>query len=233
MCTSEPGRRYWAMSARKLSGEARLAIVEGSSSSEEAKIGGITPELLSLSGRCEASPPNILLPTWRFGYWTRMRRCARSMNTMKVITATAPADVGARGDAVSLHGRQECRAVARVLVELLAADLAFFLERLESGRHRGQELNDNRGRDVRHDREREDGHATERAAREHVEDVQEPAALALEDLREDLRIDAGERDIGPEPIDHQRAQGEPDPLLELGRLGEGAKIEARRELLGC
>ena len=49
-------------------------------------MGGMTPELFSFRGRCDASPPNILLPTWRLGYWTMMRRWARSMNTMKPIT---------------------------------------------------------------------------------------------------------------------------------------------------
>ena len=67
----------------------KFATVVGSSSSDDAKIGGITPEVLSLSGRCEDWPSNILLPTWRFGYWISSRRCARSMNTMKAITATA------------------------------------------------------------------------------------------------------------------------------------------------
>ena len=66
----------------------KLAMVAGMSSSELAKIGGITPDTLSLSGRCELSPPNMRLPCWRLGYCTRMRRWARSMNTMKVITAT-------------------------------------------------------------------------------------------------------------------------------------------------
>ena len=61
----------------------------GSSSSDEAKIGGMTPEVLSLSGRCEDWPSNIRLPTWRLGYWISSRRCARSMNTMKAMTATA------------------------------------------------------------------------------------------------------------------------------------------------
>ena len=32
----------------------KLATVVGSSSSEEAKIGGMTPDVLILSGRCEA-----------------------------------------------------------------------------------------------------------------------------------------------------------------------------------
>ena len=67
----------------------KLATVVGSSSSEEAKIGGITPDVLSLSGRCEDWPSNMRLPTWRLGYWISSRRWARSMNTMKAITATA------------------------------------------------------------------------------------------------------------------------------------------------
>ena len=66
----------------------KFATVAGSSSSEEAKIGGMTPEVLIFNGRWDASPPNILLPIWRFGYWTRMRRCARSMKTMNATTAT-------------------------------------------------------------------------------------------------------------------------------------------------
>ena len=63
----------------------KLATVVGSSSSEEAKIGGMTPEVLSLSGRCEDWPSNMRLPTWRLGYWISSRRWARSMNTMKAI----------------------------------------------------------------------------------------------------------------------------------------------------
>ena len=66
----------------------KLATVVGNNNSEEAKIGGMTPEVLSLSGRCEDWPSNIRLPTWRFGYWISKRRCARSMNTMKAMTAT-------------------------------------------------------------------------------------------------------------------------------------------------
>ena len=36
----------------------------------EAKIGGMTPEVLIFSGRKELSPPYMRLPTWRLGYWT-------------------------------------------------------------------------------------------------------------------------------------------------------------------
>ena len=65
------------------------AMVAGSSSSDEPKITGMTPEVLSLSGRCEVSPWNILLPTWRFGYWISSRRWARSKKTMTAITTMA------------------------------------------------------------------------------------------------------------------------------------------------
>ena len=65
-------------------------MVAGKSSSEEAKIGGITPEVLILSGRCEASPPYMRLPTWRLGYCTTIRRCAVSTKTTTATTATMP-----------------------------------------------------------------------------------------------------------------------------------------------
>ena len=64
-------------------------MVAGISRIELAKIGGITPEVLIFSGMCVESPPNMRVPTWRFGYWIAIRRCARSMNTMNAITNTA------------------------------------------------------------------------------------------------------------------------------------------------
>ena len=67
---------------------AKPTAVSGSSSSELAKIGGITPEVFSLSGRCDDSPPYIRLPIWRLGYWTITRRWARSTKTMNSTTAT-------------------------------------------------------------------------------------------------------------------------------------------------
>ena len=64
-------------------------MVAGISRIELAKIGGITPEVLIFSGMCVVSPPNMRLPICRLGYCTGMRRCARSMNTMKAMVATA------------------------------------------------------------------------------------------------------------------------------------------------
>ena len=68
---------------------ANWLIVSGISSSDEAKIGGITPAVLTFSGRNERSPPAMRLPSWRFGYWIRRRRWARSMKTMKATMAAA------------------------------------------------------------------------------------------------------------------------------------------------
>ena len=41
------------------------AAVAGNRMMEEAKIGGITPDMFNFNGRCEAWPPYNLLPTWR------------------------------------------------------------------------------------------------------------------------------------------------------------------------
>jgi len=46
---------------------AKLEAVAGRSSSDDAKMGGMTPEGLSFSGRNEVWPSYMRLPTWRFG----------------------------------------------------------------------------------------------------------------------------------------------------------------------
>ena len=43
----------------------KLAIVAGNSSRLEAKIGGITPDMLSLNGRWLLWPAYMRRPTWR------------------------------------------------------------------------------------------------------------------------------------------------------------------------
>ena len=92
-------------------------------------------------------------------------------------------DVGAAleadGDAIGLQRRQQHRAVAGVLVDDLAALLAFLLELLERAGRRRHQLDDDRGRDVRHDVEGEDRHAADGAAGEHVEHAEDAAGLLL------------------------------------------------------
>ncbi len=65
--------------------------VSGISSSEDAKIGGMTPAVLILIGRCERSCAIIPRAVARLGYWIRTRRWARSMKQMKRIRPTTSA----------------------------------------------------------------------------------------------------------------------------------------------
>ena len=133
-------------------------------------------------------------------------------------------------NAVGLHQRQDHRAVARVLVDDLAALLAFLLQRFERRHDRRHQLHDDGGGDVGHDAEREDRHALDGTAGEHVEHAEHAAALRLECLGECVGIDAGKRDVGAEPVDEQRAEREPDALLEVFGLGEGREIQVRGKL---
>src|SRR5215472_7025707 len=139
------------------------------------------------------------------------------------------------GDAEGLRRRQEDRQHAGILVDLLTPGFALLLDGFQARRDARHQLHDDRGRDVGHDVEREDRHAPERAAREHVEHADDAAGLLLEQGVEGGRVDAGQRNIGAQAIDDQGAEGEPDPLLELSRLGEGAEIDVGGELLcsGC
>ena len=136
------------------------------------------------------------------------------------------------GDAVGLHRGQADRAVAGVLVDLLSPGLAFLLQLLQRRRDGGEQLHDNRRRDVGHDRQREDRHAPQRAAGEHVEHAEHALRLLLEDAVQGDRIDPRHRDVGAQAVDHQRGQREPDPLLQLRRLGEAAEVDVLSQLLG-
>ena len=67
---------------------ANWSTVSGISSSDEAKIGGMTPAVLSLSGRWLRSCCIMPRAVWRLGYWIRTRRWARSMKQMNMTSAT-------------------------------------------------------------------------------------------------------------------------------------------------
>ena len=49
--------------------------------------------------------------------------------------------------------------------------------------------------------------------------------LLAEQIRQRLRVDARNRDIGAKPIDDERAQREPDALLQLVGLGESREVQ--------
>ena len=95
------------------------------------------------------------------------------------MTTASPDGIAERlevgGDADALDGGQDHRAVAGVLGDALAADLALLLHLLERRDHDGEELQDDGGRHVGHDAEREDGELLERAAREQVEEAEQAA----------------------------------------------------------
>jgi hypothetical protein len=118
------------------------------------------------------------------------------------------------------------------LIDLAPSLLALFLELLQMWRDRGQQLDDDRGRDIRHDVQRKDRHAPDRAAGEHVEHAEDARLVLPKHIGKRLRVDAGDRDIGTEPIDQQRTKREPDALLELVSLGEGREVEILNELFG-
>ena len=72
---------------------ANWTIVSGISSSDEAKIGGITPDVLTFSGRCERSCCIWPRAVWRLGYWISTRRWARSMKQMNRTRPSASATI--------------------------------------------------------------------------------------------------------------------------------------------
>ena len=57
--------------------------------------------------------------------------------------------------------------------------------------------------------------------------------VAVERRLESCGVDAGQRNVGAEPVNQERAQGEPDPLLQLVGLGQRAEIEVCRKLFRC
>ncbi len=60
-----------------------------------------------------------------------------------------------------------------------------------------------------------------------------PPCCCCNCMRECSRVDARHRDISAEPRHDQGDQREQNPLLELGRLAEGGKIEICCQLFGC
>ena len=55
----------------------------------------------------------------------------------------------------------------------------------------------------------------------------------LQDAIDAKAIDAGQRDIGAEPVDQERTQREPDALLQFVGLGERAEVKVGRKLFRC
>ena len=137
------------------------------------------------------------------------------------------------GDAIGLEHGENHREIAGILIQRLAAGLAFLLQGFELRRHGGQQLDDDRCRDIRHDVQRKDRHAVDAAAGEHVEHAEDTAGLRLEHLLPDRGIDAGQRDIGAEPVNKQRPQCKPDALLQFFGFSERREVQVCRKLFCC
>ena len=118
----------------------------------------------------------------------------RADDALALLAADRPEQVD---EADRLRRRQRDRQVARVLRDLLLADLALLLEALERGNGDGQQLQDDRRRDVGHDPEREQREVREPAAREQVQEAEDvrPAELVVDAL-DRVEVDARARGCG-------------------------------------
>ena len=107
--------------------------------------------------------------------------------------------------------------VARVLGDLLLADLAFFLQLLQRGDDHGQQLQDDRGGDVGHDPQREEREPREAAAREEVEEAEDAgAAEVVLQFLDRVDVDARRGDVGAEPVEQQHRRREGELLANVG-----------------
>ena len=139
-------------------------------------------------------------------------------------------DVGR--DEPRLDRGDEDRAVARELVDLAPALLAFFVELVELGHDDREQLHHDRRRHVRHDAEREDRQLLQRAAREHVEHAEERAGAALgHDVVHLDAVDARDRDEHADAVDREDRQREQDPPAELRDLADICERARQRESL--
>ena len=110
------------------------------------------------------------------------------------------------GNSQGLKNRQAQCAVAGVLGDLATTRFTFLFQLLECRDHVGHELHDDRCRDVRHDPQCEHREARERPTREHVEQIENAALLAIEQLLQLRWIDARHGDMSPDPVNDQREQ---------------------------
>src|SRR5262249_54942944 len=77
------------------------------------------------------------------------------------------------------------------------------------------------------DAQREDREARQGAAREHVEQAENPPLLLLEQLGELDRIDPGHRYVRADAEDDEREQQENQPLLQIAILAGLAELGCR------
>src|SRR5258706_7572673 len=106
-----------------------------------------------------------------------IRKLQPGCGTTAPAAAVAGQALEPEADPQRLDDRQKHRPVARVLRDLLPADLPLLRQLLEVGPDHGQELQDDRGGDVQHDPEREDRQTPQVPARKQVGDAGETPPL--------------------------------------------------------
>jgi hypothetical protein len=131
-------------------------------------------------------------------------------------------------DTEPLESRQGHGKVTRVLGQLAAAGFTFLLERLQRGRNRGQQLDDDRCRDIWHHSQRKDRQTTKRTTGEHVEHVDDGAALLLEQSRKRTRIHARDRNKGANAENDEGAKNEQQPAPQFAQPRQSAQTAAQR-----
>ena len=98
---------------------------------------------------------------------------------------------------------------------------------------RGCQLHHDRGGNIGHDAERNETHALKAAARESVEQVEDPAPRLIVEVTQNQRIHARKRNEAEKAEDDQGRDSEPDTVLQLGGLGEVCEAHIARDIVGA
>ena len=119
------------------------------------------------------------------------------------------------GHASTLNQGQQQRTIARVLGNLAATGLAFFLELRQMRIHRTQQLHNNRRRYIGHDAQGHDTHTLKRTTREHVEQTKEGSLVLAEHVRQLRRVDTRHRNMRTYAIHQNGKQQKQQTRLEF------------------
>ena len=119
------------------------------------------------------------------------------------------------GDTDRLDQCQDNSQVTRVCSNLLSSLHAFSGQTFQRRNGDGEKLQDNGCCDVRCDAQGKDGHVPEGTAGKQVEQIKQ-ACVAAEQLGENRTVDSRDRDVGPDPENHQHQKREDDLLSDVG-----------------
>jgi hypothetical protein len=85
--------------------------------------------------------------------------------------------------------------------------------------------------DIGHDAQRKDAHPADGAAREQVQHAADPLPRLFHERTQLFTINAGNRDIGADPVDDQQTDGEKDACTKVRRLAQRPPAHVCRHLL--